>query len=36
VTVDVDFFSWVVVGLGGAYGCRCGILYVVCYYSHNL
>ena len=25
--MDVDLISWVGVGLGGAYGCRCGILY---------
>jgi len=25
--VDVDLIGWVGVGLGGAYGCRCGILY---------
>jgi len=25
--VDVDFIGWVGVGLGGNYGCRCGILY---------
>jgi len=25
--VDVDLIGWVVVGLGGTYGCRCGILY---------
>jgi len=27
VDVDVDLIGWVVVGLGGTYGCRCGILY---------
>jgi len=26
--VDVDLIGWVDVGLGGAYGCRCGIVYV--------
>ena len=26
--VDVDLIDWVGVGLGGTYGCRCGILYV--------
>jgi len=26
--VDVDVIAWVGVGLGGTYGCRCGILYV--------
>ena len=26
--MDVDLIGWVVVGLGGTYGCRCGILYV--------
>jgi len=26
--VDVDLIGWVGVGLGGTYGCRCGILYV--------
>jgi len=26
--VDVDLIGWVGVGLGGNYGCRCGILYV--------
>jgi len=25
--VDVDLIGWVGVGLGEAYGCRCGILY---------
>jgi len=25
--VDVDIIGWVGVGLGGTYGCRCGILY---------
>ena len=25
---DVDLIGWVGVGLGGTYGCRCGILYV--------
>jgi len=25
--VDVDLSGWVGVGLGGTYGCRCGILY---------
>jgi len=25
--VDVDRIGWVGVGLGGTYGCRCGILY---------
>ena len=25
--VDVDLIGWVGVGLGGTYGCRCGILY---------
>jgi len=25
--VDVDLIGWVGVGLGGNYGCRCGILY---------
>jgi len=25
--VDVDLIGWVSVGLGGTYGCRCGILY---------
>ena len=24
--MDVDLIGWVVVGLGGIYGCRCGIL----------
>jgi len=24
----VDLIGWVGVGLGGTYGCRCGILYV--------
>jgi len=28
VDVDVDLIGWVGVGLGGTYGCRCGILYV--------
>jgi len=27
VDVDVDLIGWVVVGFGGTYGCRCGILY---------
>jgi len=27
VDVDVDLIGWVGVGLGGTYGCRCGILY---------
>jgi len=27
VDVDVDLTGWVGVGLGGAYGCRCGTLY---------
>jgi len=27
VNVDVDLIGWVGVGLGGNYGCRCGILY---------
>ena len=27
VDVDVDLIGRVVVGLGGTYGCRCGILY---------
>jgi len=26
VDVDVDLIVWVDVGLGGTYGCRCGIL----------
>ena len=26
--MDVDLSSWVGVGLGGTYGCRCGVLYV--------
>ena len=26
--MDVDLIGWVGVGLGGTYGCRCGILYV--------
>jgi len=26
--VDVDLIGWVGVGLGGTYGCRCGIVYV--------
>ena len=25
--VDVDLIGWVDVGLGGTYGCTCGILY---------
>jgi len=25
VDVDVDLIGWVGVGLGGTYGCRCGI-----------
>jgi len=25
--VNVDLIGWVGVGLGGTYGCRCGILY---------
>ena len=25
--MDVDLIGWVGVGLGGTYGCRCGILY---------
>jgi len=25
--VDVDLIGWVGVGLGGTYGCMCGILY---------
>jgi len=25
--VDVDLIGWIGVGLGGTYGCRCGILY---------
>ena len=25
--MDVDLIGWVRVGLGGTYGCRCGILY---------
>jgi len=25
--VDMDLIGWVGVGLGGTYGCRCGILY---------
>ena len=25
--MDVDIIGWVGVGLGGTYGCRCGILY---------
>jgi len=25
--VDVDLIGWIGVGLGGSYGCRCGILY---------
>jgi len=28
VDVDVDLIGRVGVGLGGTYGCRCGILYV--------
>jgi len=28
IGVDVDLIGWVGVGLGGTYGCRCGILYV--------
>ena len=35
--VDVDLIGWVGVGLGGTYGCRCGILYApmlgVVYYA---
>jgi len=27
VDVDVDLIGWVGVGLGGNYGCRCGILF---------
>jgi len=27
VGVNVDLIGWVGVGLGGTYGCRCGILY---------
>jgi len=27
VDVNVDLIGWVGVGLGGTYGCRCGILY---------
>ena len=27
MNVDVDLIGWVGVGLGGNYGCRCGILY---------
>jgi len=27
VDVDVELIGWVVVGLGGNYGRRCGILY---------
>jgi len=27
VDVDVDLIGWEGVGLGGTYGCRCGILY---------
>jgi len=27
VDVDVDLIDWVGVGLGGTYGCMCGILY---------
>ena len=27
--VDVDLIGWVGVGLGGTYGCRCGILYLI-------
>jgi len=27
VDVDVDLIGWVGVGLGGACGCRCGVLY---------
>ena len=26
--MDVDLIRWVGVGLGGIYGCRCGILYI--------
>jgi len=26
--VDVDLIGWVGVGLGGTYGCGCGILYL--------
>ena len=25
--MDVDLIGWVGVGLGGTYGCRCGMLY---------
>jgi len=25
--VGVDLIGWVGVGLGGTYGCRCGVLY---------
>ena len=25
--MDVDLIGWVGVGVGGTYGCRCGILY---------
>ena len=25
--VDVDLIGWAGVGLGGTYGCKCGILY---------
>ena len=25
--MDVDLIGWVGVGLGGTYGCRCGIVY---------
>ena len=25
--VDVDLIGWIGVGLGGTYGCRCGVLY---------
>jgi len=27
MNVDVDLIGWVDVGLGGTYGCRCGVLY---------
>ena len=26
--MDVDLIGWICVGLGGTYGCRCGIFYV--------
>ena len=26
--MDVDLIGWVGVGLGGTYGCKCGIFYV--------